>query len=548
MDSSEYGGRDLKDYLGVLKSRRWVFLFVLVAVTAAAVFLSQRQTPMYRAEARVLVKSLPSSATEVAPPPPNLVTEKEVVSSEPVALRVQKELNTDESLAKLLRGLDVKPVADGDVMVVSFVSDDPKFAQDAANAFASGYIEHRRSTATATLEAAQASIEKRIASVEQQLSETLDQVRELRGGDPELETALFTERSALVARLGVLQQRFDDLQPDRSIQLGAGEVIETAHRPSSAFSPNHITNGILGGVAGILLALGLVFLLDRMDDNLRRKEDVERALEAPLIGSVPNYKTKRKAASKIVTLEDPHGGASEAYKNLSVGIQFVAEQTHAKTFLVTSAFEGEGKTITTANLGVVLAQIGLRVVVVGGDLRKPKLSEYFGLQNNDGLSNWLTQTDRDAATILRTPAAFDRLRIIPSGTVPANPAGLLNAGRFDQLLQYLKSQFDIILIDSPPLLGVADASLLANRSDAVIFVLRAGETSRAAAVHARESLNRIGVAFAGCILNGYKASTMPYEYATYHYEAVEGVEDRPRKIASSSGGGVSQKRSLFRRN
>jgi capsular exopolysaccharide synthesis family protein len=502
---------DLREYLAVIRARKVTIIVTLVFVIALALAATFRQTPLYRASARLLVKPISSDSFYIAPP--NLETEAEVFASEPVAVVAQERLESDSSVGALLSGLDVEPITETEVLVVNYTSPDPEVASDVANAFAFAYIDYKQEQALRELQAAEDAVQKDIDRIRQRLSQTTTDLRQARrSGDRTLVQTLDGERGAQIARLGVMQQSLDDIQPERSVETGGGQVIEGASVPGSPFSPNYVRNASFGAFLGLLLGIGLAFLRDRLDDRFRSRKDLERALGAPVLATVPRF--DRSKVGSLAVVDSPQGAASEAYRTLRTNVQFLAAQHGTKSILITSPSPGEGKTITCANLGVALAQAGLRVIVVSADLRRPMIEQVLAIPNDTGLSLWLIGREPDPWDHLERPGIAN-LRALPSGPIPPNPAELLASERFRSLADLLEENSDVVLYDSPPTLGLADSVNIAARAQGTILVVDAGATGRSHAIHAKEELERVGTRIIGTVLNSLDLQGSP----TYYYSA-----------------------------
>jgi capsular exopolysaccharide synthesis family protein len=235
-----------------------------------------------------------------------------------------------------------------------------------------------------------------------------------------------------------------------------------------------------------------------------------------MLATIPSYGSRKRAgkAKAIVTLSQPKGAASEAYRSLRTNLQYTAIQRGIKTLLVTSAAAGEGKTVTTVNLAAALALSGQRVIVVSADLRRPTLEKYFGLDRGEGLSSWLVSDQDNLWSLIQDPD-IRNLRVLPSGPIPGNPAELLTSARAAQLVEMLAANADFVLFDSPPVLGLADSAILASRVDGVLLIVDAGTSHSSAGARAKEEVERAGGTIVGCLLNAFDPSGSPY----YYYES-----------------------------
>lgn len=512
VDSYEEPPLDLRKYIAVLRARKWTILIVAVLVTAAAIFWSYRQEPVYETSARLQLKTDQLSGYF-----PVGETEAKVIASEAVAQVVIDNLDLGVRPQALLGGLATEPDSQGSLVInVTYRSGDPVFAQVAANGFAYGYLEYKRAQTEASTDAQREVLNRRVRKIQNQASTLIDRTEAARkAGNASLVSQLEGQRFSLIARLATLQNQLDSLA-SAGQAASIGEVLNEASVPSSPSSPNHQTDAIMGVILGLALGIGMGFLRERLDDRFRGRPDVERAMEAPVLATVPRFPKEHRTRDLIV-VSDPKGAASEAYRNLRTSLQFLLAQRDVKTLLVTSASEHEGKTATTANLGFALAQTGRSVALVSGDLRRPQLEKYFGVSAQLGLSNYLLGEVDDIGQIVLEDPSLPGLRLLPSGPVPSNPAELLTSPRVAQLVSELESHSDIVIFDAPPVLPVADSVILASHVGIAIVILDAANTQRSAAVHAKDLLERVGAEVIGCVLNAFDASGSPYYYEPHYY-------------------------------
>jgi tyrosine-protein kinase len=519
---------DIRRYLGVIRARKWTIILAVAVVVGLSVGISFRQTPLYHSSARVLVQPVPYGATSSsALLPVDVATEGQIVGSESVAELVRNDLGYEGSALSLLGHIDVRGATGAvgtnsgtQVLIIGYTSPDPAFARDAADAFAEDYLEYRQRQALRNLLAARKPIQTRLNAVSQQLDEIADEFAEATAAeDQSLAAALDNQRTVLVARLGVLQQRLDDLQPSEAARSGGGQVIQSAITPTSPSSPNRVRNAMLGVIIGIGLGIGLAFLRERLDDRFRGRADLELALNAPVLATVPRFTVDKQNPRRLIILEEPTGIASESYRSLRTNLQYVLSQRNAKSVVVTSSSAADGKTATTCNLAVAIAQTGRRVVLVSADLRRPTLENYFGVSSSSGLSTFLME--QGGVKEITKEVGIPYLRLVPSGQVPFNPAELLTSPRLSQLVSLLEENADVVLFDSPPVLAVADAAIISARVGGAIVVVDASKTHRSASLHAKQEIERAGGQVLGSVLNGFNPSQSPYDYysSSYGYSA-----------------------------
>jgi len=315
---------------------------------------------------------------------------------------------------------------------------------------------------------------------------------------------------------------------------GSVSVVEVATTPGSPVRPSIPLNTILGALAGLILGCGLAALLEYLDDTVKSPDEVEAAAGLVTLGGVARFHRPRTPESGLVATRHHHPVA-EAYRMLRTNVQFSTLEQPAQTLLVTSANPGEGKTTTVANLALVMAQTGKRVIAVDSDLRRPALHRFFGVGNGTGLTTLLLSGEPELDGCLK-PTAFDNLWVLPSGPQPPNPSELLGSRRLESVLQTLKQSADVIIMDSPPALAVADASILASRVDATLLVVDSGRTRAGSLQRAKEALGRAKTNLLGVVLNKLAQRGRDYYYYRYYYGDAEGHKTRHRQ---RSHGGAS---------
>ncbi len=312
--------------------------------------------------------------------------------------------------------------------------------------------------------------------------------------------------------------------------------VEPATVSSSPISPQPIRTSALAAAIGLILAAGIAFLVEYLDDTLKTMDDVERTLQLPVIGYIAEIQYEAGSDESLYVTRQPRSPVSEAFRLLRTNLEFAGVDHPMRRLLVTSAGPGEGKTTVTVNLAAIIAQGGRRVTLMDADLRRPKVHRFLGLSNKVGLSDLFRGT-AGVQMISQPLDGLDLVSVLTSGSLPPNPTELLASARMEQILQEAGQEADIIVIDSPPSL-VADVQVLAAKVDGVIMVVRPGYTQSDAALATLEMLKRAGARTIGVVLNriprdradyygGYRHYS-PY-YAGYHYYS---PEDAPRSRSS----------------
>ena len=284
------------------------------------------------------------------------------------------------------------------------------------------------------------------------------------------------------------------------------EDAEVAARPAK---PNVPLNLILGAIVGLAFGIGLAFFLEYLDTSVKTLEDVERYLQVPVLAVIP----------KDVGVLHKQSGLTpdaEAYRILRTNIEFNRKSADANSITVVSGGAGEGKSTTLVNLAYICAQGGYNTLMIDGDLRRPKLHTFFDINNSVGLTNYLTTELMLEDVILQTPV--DNLYFMPSGILPADAAGILNSRRMSELIADVKNRFDLVLIDSPPILGVSDAAVLASEVDLTMVVIQHRKLPRSMLLRVKQCVENVGGNLLGVVLNNVDVrSDSQYQYYTSYY-------------------------------
>jgi len=333
-------------------------------------------------------------------------------------------------------------------------------------------------------------------------------------------------------------------------------IVDPALLPSGPIKPNINFNIMIGLFSGLLIGLIMAFVIESLDTTVGRLDDIEELLKVPVIGVIPNTSLEkrkkrftniiRKKTKKIsmegsiherlVSLFAPSSIAAEAYRTLRTQLELTGLLKNAgNSIVVTSAAPEEGKTQTLCNLAIVMAQSGQKVLIIGSDFRKPAIYKLFGFKRSPGLADVLigkiswkkainTATDMllgglEYEQVLKTQG-IENLSILTCGERAPNPAELLNFPEMSDLIQELKLNFDIILLDSPPTIPVTDSAILGDKTDGIILVYQAGSTSRHALLRAKIQLEHVGIKIKGVVINNLKAQYIedvtPYQKYRYY--------------------------------
>ena len=307
-----------------------------------------------------------------------------------------------------------------------------------------------------------------------------------------------------------LLERYKTLNAMAGISLSNISIVDNAEVPKGPSSPNLIKNLLFGLILGLGLAAMLVFFRDQFDDGIRVPEDIEGKLGLPLLGVVP--KTAESAPEEA--LLDPKSPVSESYNSLRGSLLYSTSQGLPKIMLVTSAQAAEGKTTTSMALARGFARMGRRVLLIDADMRRPSLQTRMNIANDRGLSNLLTSSDPLEQIMVRSDQP--NLTLLAAGPIPPSPTELLSTGRMEDILQTAARQFDVVVIDSPPILGLADAPLMSALVDGVIIVVEADRSRRGALKSALRRMRAMRPVLLGAVLTKFDPLKAGNRYSEYY--------------------------------
>ncbi len=317
----------------------------------------------------------------------------------------------------------------------------------------------------------------------------------------------------------LLIRRFKETSVTEEIDTGNIRIIDKAEYAFQV-SPNIRRDLRLAAVIGLMLGLGLAFFFEYLDNTIKSPDEVESFFKIPLLGVVVDHKIRGRRqddtdkAEELITLQDQRSAVSETYRGIRTRILFSTTETQPKSILMVSAMESEGKTISSANLAVIMARTGSRVLLLDCDMRKPRLNTIFSIEREKGVSNILVNDCSISDALRKTD--IENLDMIPCGQIPPNPSELLGSKAMKEMLATLSRDYDRIVIDSPPVSAVTDAVVLSKAVDGVVVVLQANKTERVVAQRAIEQMQAVKAHIFGIILNRLDAQ-MTKDYHLYSY-------------------------------
>jgi capsular exopolysaccharide synthesis family protein len=510
-------------------------------VVGGIMFLSYRQTPVYQSQVKVVTPTAPQTQNTQGVPVVQRIdpeVEAQIAVSYLVSTKVRdsvewaKDVNPDQ----LAHFMTVAPLKNaGSILLFQAQHPNPQRAADLAQAFATEYLTYRNKATLAPFQHALEQWSSKLTNDQQNLDNfngehpfKVTEPKVITSARNDLETFVQLDQQYIAQN----QQAINQIKSDAS-----DAILQPAKVSRKPVRPDHVRDAIFAVIIGLALGIGAAFLRDYADDSLRGPDDLERQAGAPLLGVIPHVSSRaitkgRRSEQYLVSVADPKAPATESYRTLRTNLLFFSVGGPIRRLLIASPVKGEGKSTTAANLATVMALAGQRVLLVGADLRRPSIHKFFGLSNRVGLSSVLS----GQATLMEAiqDPGVKGLRVMAGGPVPPNPAELLGSVAMKQFLEQAADAADWVILDGPPVLGLADASVLATLSEAVLLVVNEA-TNRRVLAHARDQLAKVRSRVVGAVLNNFGPATSYYYYAdyyaytsSYYYEA-ESEEKGRRK-------------------
>ncbi len=368
-----------------------------------------------------------------------------------------------------------------------------------------------------------------LAELEGRLSEARNNLRDKTLEDQKVQNAL-QEYNAEKARFDKLESDYEADKMRMTTPRLYTKIYNHASLPVVPSSPKVQLNLIIGSVVGIIAGIMVAFVYNYFDTSVKTLEDAEKQLGLPVLGVIPQD-------AGLLMLQGGNGPDAEAYRILRTNIELKRSLFKATTFAVVSSSAGEGKTTTLSNLAYVFAQAGYSTLMVDADLRRPMLARYAELDGDVGLMNYLAGEAELKDVVFKTEEP--NLYLVPSGPLPTDPSGVLGSYRMEQFLAEVSKRFDVVFVDSPPILGISDSSLLVRKADATILVLQPRKMQLKALLRAKSVIQNAGGNLMGLVMNNVDISgdTQYQYYTTYYayYTQGEGrAEDSPKAGAAST--------------
>ncbi|MGN6170240.1 MAG: polysaccharide biosynthesis tyrosine autokinase, partial [Solirubrobacteraceae bacterium] len=505
---ADSGRIDLERVFGVLRRRWWVVVLLTVVVGGAAFAFSRLQHKQYTATASVLFSNqalqqqaagLPVLQTSPSQDPQIMATNIQLLTSQSgVAAATAREVGRGLSASGVSRAISVSQSGQTSVARVSATSHSPALAAAIANAYVGQFISRQRVQQ-------QASVAQALALVDRQIK------------------GMSSQQLAGTNGLALLD-RAESLRVLARLQNGGAQVVTPATVPSSPSSPKVARNTALGLVIGLLLGVTLMFLLDRFDRRIKDVDELQAAYRLPLLAAVPQSKVYA-AAPRVNGL--PDRGEREVFRQLRAYLRYFNVDRELRSLLVASAAPGDGKSTVARNLAQAAQESGTKTLLIEADLRGSEMAHHYGLRPAPGLSELLVGSAQRRQAIRSVPVSTrvngDKpdvsLDVLVAGTPPPNPSELIESQAMAELLSWASENYQLVIVDTPPLAVVSDTISLLGRVDGVLVVSQLGKNSRDAAASLRERLKGINAPLLGVIANRVKTprkSGLGYPYPGHH--------------------------------
>ncbi|MFY9580037.1 MAG: AAA family ATPase, partial [Gaiellaceae bacterium] len=466
----------LRHYIGVLRRNLWIILLTAAIVTAAAVYLSSRQKPLYQSSAQVFLNTQNLAATlsnvqlPYVDPTRSADTQAALAQLPAVAQRALAGSSVrGRSADELLANSSVTPSSTADLLTFSVTDRNPHVAAELATRYAQAYIGYRRERDTGALVTARLGIEQQIKQLAAAGQQSSPVYQELVSKDQSLRTM-------------------------ELLQGSAAQLVRSASGAAKV-QPRPTRNGALGLVLGLILGVGLAFLREALDTRIRSSDEIEARLGLPLLGRIAEPQRRLRNRNALVMLETPRSPDAEAFRILATNVEFMNLDRQARTIMVTSALSGEGKSTTVANLAVAFARAGRRVALVDMDMRRPYLDRFLLPTDGPNVSAaGLTQVVLGRSTLEEAlvpipildssgrasgnGAVGGLLELFTAGPALASPSEFFGSRALTDVLGQLERRADLVLLDAPPLLHVSDTIALSAKVDAVIVITNLGVVRR----------------------------------------------------------------------
>ncbi len=572
-------------YSGLLFRHRVPLLTFFIIVVTFASFVIFKLPNQYRAISELLFDSpdtVMAAERELATPQyaiaDYIATQIQIVRSLPVIEEAVRQTKFDEHVHRSFEravtfataNLKITQVRGTRIVRITFESKDPRVATEMANAVSEAFIkkniENRLHFSREILNLLPEETQKTITAAspagqleelsKREVIESLPSVQ----ADPTLRE-LKQKRTEILNELAALEKQYRQQHPlivqkkanlkfiDESIEIETRQIVENlrtaissrlqisnvrfikrATVPAEPSGPPRAQLILLVVAAQLFVSCFLVMMFDRIDDRIKGQDDIERYLHLPYLGHMPLIRTgvKSNRDRALFSYLEPDSEVAEAIRYIRVGINFSAPPDMLRCMLVSSSLPQEGKSFCASNLAISMALDGNKVLLIDADSRRPTIHRLFQISNEVGLTNYLT-TNISIDSAIQPSSVHDQLKIITSGPASPNPSEIFSSDRMKTLIQQVRTQYDRVIIDAPPLTGIGDGLVLGSILGHIVLVVMAGKTNRDVVSAVRKKLQESGVKIIGVVLNSLDVERERYGYYRYHYHTYRNYYGNKKK-------------------
>ncbi len=509
----------------------------------ASYYATSRQPKVYQATAKLMIgqsiQSTDPNATDMYTSQQLALTYIQIARTTPVLQGAIDTLGLNMVPEQLAGMINASSIQGTQLMLVSVVDINPARAQALANEVAHQLTLQGPAASENDQSKRRDFVQKQVDELQKKIEDGQKQIADLQSSIQV--TASAREIADKQQQINTLQMQLNQWSQTYASLLNylaprspnVLSVLEPASLPRYPIAPNVMQSVMVAAAIGLVLALGGAFLIEYLDDTVKTSDDISQLLNLPTVGSIARIQGGNE--QRLVASLSPRSAITEAYRVLRTNIQFSSVDKPIKSIVVTSPGPMEGKSVTAANLAVVMAQAGLRTILVDSDLRKPTQHRLFAVTNDVGLTNGLIA--QSSLNGFVRPTKVENLRLVTTGPLPPNPAEVLGSEKFSKLKAQLEAEADMVIFDSPPCMVLTDAALLARMVDGVVMTVDTGRTRRESVVRAHDILNKVNGHILGVVLNRVKPRGSGYYYYYYYYSH-DGMNTRKRKSQSQERGSL----------
>ncbi len=540
VNEDEVGELSLEDYVAILR-RRWVWVVLpVLALAGAAVFLGSRAAPQYTSTASVLIANSAAQDALGGSGGNTAILSRRMENEISLALGNKTEQRVEEILGFVPKdgAVRVTGLSSADVLEFTSTAGTADDAAEWANGWAKAYVQTKQASAAESIAATKSQLETSLSSLRVQRQELLAPLDPLRGRltratDPVRQAALQAEIDQLEADLepelllidSQIQANVNNIgRLELSAQVasvGTASILQAAEPPLSESGAPLSRSILLGIVAGTLVGVALALLAESLDRSIKDAESFHARTGITVLGALPKLpRSYRDRELSLISRDEPSSALADGYQRISTALVFASVGKDIRSILIASPNEREGKTTTATNLAYSMSVVGRHVVLLDGDLRRPRLHKVFGELRSPGFSDHLVD-GLPIFDLVHRPDGMDSVALLTSGTIPPNPAEFVASPGYDTALRKLETLSDLVIVDGPPVLPVADAAIISRSVDAVVLVASVGQTTREQVVRSVESITKVGGTVLGVILLNTKEDG---RYGRYGYGYGEEID------------------------